>query len=67
MTQLQSLLNINIKKGLQELDGKNAHDFLRWRHNNSYKYRLSRWRCGKNKRSTASLKELYKPWKLKIY
>lgn len=27
-------LNINIKKGLQVLDGKNAHDFLRWRHNN---------------------------------
>jgi LCP family protein required for cell wall assembly len=29
-------LNINIKKGLQLLDGKNAHDFLRWRHNNDY-------------------------------
>lgn len=29
-------LNINISKGLQTLDGKNAHDFLRWRHNNSY-------------------------------
>jgi LCP family protein required for cell wall assembly len=28
------LLDINIKKGLQVLDGKNAHDFLRWRHNN---------------------------------
>ena len=27
-------LNINIKKGLQVLDGKNAHDFLRWRTNN---------------------------------
>ena len=27
-------LNINIKKGLQVLDGKNAHDFLRWRKNN---------------------------------
>jgi LCP family protein required for cell wall assembly len=29
-------LNINIKKGFQTLDGKNAHDFLRWRHNNDY-------------------------------
>lgn len=29
-------LKIDIKKGLQVLDGKNAHDFLRWRHNNSY-------------------------------
>lgn len=28
-------LNINIKKGLQVLDGKNAHDFLRWRNNNA--------------------------------
>lgn len=28
-------LNIYIKKGLQVLDGKMAHDFLRWRHNNS--------------------------------
>ena len=28
-------LNINIKKGLQVLDGKNAHDFLRWRTNNN--------------------------------
>lgn len=27
-------LNIYIKKGIQTLDGKNAHDFLRWRHNN---------------------------------
>jgi len=27
-------LHINIKKGIQELDGKNAHDFLRWRKNN---------------------------------
>lgn len=27
-------LDINIKKGLQVLDGKNAHDFLRWRKNN---------------------------------
>lgn len=27
-------LNINIKKGLQILDGKNSHDFLRWRNNN---------------------------------
>lgn len=29
-------LNINIPKGdKQTLDGKNAHDFLRWRHNNA--------------------------------
>jgi len=27
-------LNIHIKKGLQVLDGKNSHDFLRWRKNN---------------------------------
>ena len=27
-------LNIDIKKGLQVLDGKNAHDFVRWRNNN---------------------------------
>ena len=28
-------LNIYIEKGLQDLDGKEAHDFLRWRKNNS--------------------------------
>lgn len=27
-------LHINIKKGFQPLDGKNSHDFLRWRKNN---------------------------------
>lgn len=28
-------LDINLKKGVQTLDGKQAHDFLRWRHNNA--------------------------------
>ncbi len=28
-------LNINLKKGVQELDGQKAHDFLRWRKNNA--------------------------------
>lgn len=29
-------LNINLKKGFQTLNGKQAHDFLRFRNNNSY-------------------------------
>ena len=28
-------LNIHLEKGLQDLNGKEAHDFLRWRKNNS--------------------------------
>lgn len=28
-------LNINLKKGVQELNGQQAHDFLRWRKNNA--------------------------------
>lgn len=28
-------LNINLKKGVQVLDGQKAHDFLRWRKNNA--------------------------------
>lgn len=31
-------LNINLKKGLQHLDGKKSHDLLRFRHNNGTDY-----------------------------
>ena len=34
MSPTAASLDIDIKKGLQVLDGKNAHDFLRWRNNN---------------------------------
>ena len=53
-------LNINIKKGLQELDGKNAHDFLRWRHNNSYTVGYPDGDVGRINAQQYFLKELVK-------
>lgn len=53
-------LNINIKKGLQILDGKNAHDFLRWRHNNSYTVGYKDGDVGRIKAQQYFMKELVK-------
>lgn len=53
-------LNINIKKGLQTLDGKNAHDFLRWRHNNSYTVGYKEGDVGRIKAQQYFMKELIK-------
>lgn len=53
-------LNINIKKGLQVLDGKNAHDFLRWRHNNSYTIGYPEGDVGRIQAQQYFIKELVK-------
>lgn len=53
-------LNINIKKGLQVLNGKNAHDFLRWRHNNSYTVGYKEGDVGRIKAQQYFMKELIK-------
>lgn len=54
-------LNINIKKGEQQrLDGKNAHDFLRWRHNNSRTVGYPDGDVGRIKTQQYFVKELVK-------
>lgn len=53
-------LNINIKKGIQVLDGKNAHDFLRWRHNNSYTIGYPEGDVGRIQAQQYFIKELVK-------
>lgn len=53
-------LNINIKKGVQTLNGKNAHDFLRWRHNNSYTVGYKEGDVGRIKAQQYFMKELVK-------
>ena len=53
-------LDINIKKGVQTLDGKNAHDFLRWRHNNSYTVGYKDGDVGSIKAQQYFMKELVK-------
>lgn len=53
-------LNINIKKGVQVLDGKNAHDFLRWRHNNTYTVGYKEGDVGRIKAQQYFMKELVK-------
>lgn len=53
-------LNINIKKGLQVLDGKNAHDFLRWRNNNEMTRGYSEGDIGRIKAQQYFMKELVK-------
>lgn len=53
-------LNINIKKGVQTLDGKNAHDFLRWRHNNDYTVGYPEGDIGRIKTQQMFMKELIK-------
>lgn len=53
-------LNIYIKKGLQVLDGKNAHDFLRWRNNNSKTVGYKEGDVGRAKAQQYFMKELIK-------
>lgn len=53
-------LNINLKKGLQVLYGKEAHDFLRWRHNNSYTVGYKEGDVGRIKAQQYFMKELVK-------
>lgn len=53
-------LNINIKKGIQVLDGKNSHDFLRWRHNNDMTVGYPEGDVGRIKAQQYFLKEMIK-------
>lgn len=53
-------LDINIKKGLQTLDGKNAHDFLRWRKNNDLTVQYPEGDVGRIKAQQMFMKELIK-------
>lgn len=53
-------LNINIKKGLRVLDGKNAHDFLRWRKNNSRTVQYPEGDVGRIKAQQMFMRELIK-------
>lgn len=54
-------LNINIPKGdNQTLDGKNAHDFLRWRHNNAMTVGYPDGDVGRTKAQQYFMKEFVK-------
>lgn len=53
-------LNINIKKGIRELDGRNAHDFLRFRHNNDMTVGYPEGDVGRIKTQQYFMKELVK-------
>lgn len=54
-------LNINIPKGDQQtLDGKNAHDFLRWRHNNALTVGYPDGDIGRTKAQQYFMKEFIK-------
>ncbi|WP_313756913.1 LCP family protein [Tissierella sp.] len=53
-------LNINIKEGLRVLDGKNAHDFLRWRKNNSRTVQYPEGDVGRIKAQQMFMRELIK-------
>ena len=53
-------LNIYIKKGLQELNGKEAHDFLRWRKNNNLTVQYPDGDIGRVKNQQYFMKELVK-------
>ncbi|WP_422485537.1 LCP family protein [Gudongella sp. DL1XJH-153] len=53
-------LNINIQKGIQTLDGKNAHDFLRFRHNNDFTVGYPDGDVGRTKTQQYFMKELVK-------
>ena len=53
-------LNINIKKGFQTLDGKNSHDFLRWRKNNSGSSGYSEGDIGRIEAQQMFMKEFIK-------
>lgn len=53
-------LDIDIKKGLQVLDGKNAHDFLRWRNNNDMTRGYTMGDIGRIEAQQYFMKELIK-------
>lgn len=53
-------LNINLKKGPQTLNGKEAHDFLRFRHNNSYTVGYPEGDVGRIETQQYFVKELLK-------
>lgn len=53
-------LNIDIKKGLQVLDGKNAHDFVRWRNNNEMTRGYTMGDIGRIEAQQYFMKELIK-------
>lgn len=53
-------LNIDIKKGEQILDGKNSHDFLRWRNNNAKTVGYKEGDVGRIKAQQYFMKELVK-------
>lgn len=53
-------LKINIAKGVQTLDGKNAHDFLRFRHNNDMTVGYPDGDVGRTKTQQYFMKELVK-------
>lgn len=53
-------LNINIKKGEQILDGKNAHDYLRFRNNNDMTVGYKEGDIGRIKAQQYFMKELIK-------
>jgi LCP family protein required for cell wall assembly len=53
-------LKINIDKGIQTLDGKNAHDFLRFRHNNLMTVGYPDGDVGRTKTQQYFMKELVK-------
>lgn len=53
-------LNIDIKKGEQILDGKNSHDFLRWRNNNAKTVGYKEGDIGRIKAQQYFMKELAK-------
>lgn len=53
-------LNIDIKKGLQVLDGKNAHDFVRWRNNNDMTRGYTMGDIGRIEAQQYFMKELIK-------
>jgi LCP family protein required for cell wall assembly len=53
-------LKINIDKGLQTLDGKNAHDFLRFRHNNDMTVGYPDGDVGRTRTQQYFMKELVK-------
>lgn len=53
-------LNIYLEKGLQTLDGKKAHDFLRWRKNNTLTVQYKDGDLGRIKAQQYFVKELIK-------
>ena len=51
-------LHIDLKKGMQHLDGEQVVEFLRWRHNNDYSVQYENGDEGRVENQQAFLKEL---------